>query len=224
MQRAWRRVPLLLFTLFLVGLNGIMFWCMDWLADLGMYRWLEWFSPIMVGSVFGQGCYVALLGGLVGRSWLDGFLLALSLTITSFVIAMLVAYISLEQPVENAFIMVTLLPTYVLAGITPLLACRQWLGWRLTLQHEPTRPRESNSTEDWLGAMAVTATTMMMARVPQLYWEMNTTQYWVGVSIGWAVIVVVSAIALLPATYFAFRVHNRMLGWLGLIGLGRKHH
>ena len=113
----------------------------------------------------------------------------------------------------------TLFPAFVLAAIIPLLACRQWLGWQFTLRSEPTRPRAPNSTEDWLGATAVVATTFMMARVPQVYWEMNTTQYWAGMGFGWTIIVAVATVAVLPATYLVFRIRNQILGWLGLIGL-----
>ena len=125
-----RLIPTFLFTGFLVLLNAAVFFFLDWLLERGVYSWQNIINTMLVGAIFGQGCYAALLGGLIGRSWLDGFLLAVGLSVTSFTFTIITFHWFTDESLEDAHIVLTLFPAMVLAAITPLLACRQLLGWR----------------------------------------------------------------------------------------------
>jgi len=132
--------------------------------------WKEDIAGIFVsGSMVGQVCFVCLIGSLLGRTWLSGYLLAVALASSGVFLFSWGENLhqhfryALEYRWSWVLAPSLLAPAFVLAGATPLLVFRGRFDWRLTRLKELGPKPQRWGIEELLIGTSVTAASLIVA-------------------------------------------------------------
>ncbi len=180
---------------------------------------------LVIGSVIGQACIICLLGGLWGRSWLSGYMLAVALATIGTFLFMLgeeLTYRSqfdLSRRLIPIFAGTLVVPAFVLAGVSPMLFFRGRYGWRLTRRNEEGNKAQNWGVEELLIGTAVTAAAINVATSASKILQVPPYQILMGLGIFSLVIAAASLMGVIPAVWILFRIDDRKrrIAFLGLM-------
>jgi internalin A len=191
------------------------------------FWWRSWTEAAITGFLFSQFLLAAVMGGLLGRSWIFGYSLA-----TLVAVLGVAGYLSVEYATYGAgsahlsfietFIPLFHMPATILAGSLPFILMRQVRGWRLGAPADLSSLATCRGgIEDLLCLISVAASAHVIARFPITLFEFRIggIGYIELISLP-TILLCYSALFMLPATWLAMRWHSwwrQGLGWLGLL-------
>lgn len=104
-------------------------------------------DELITGCVFGQVAFAAMLGGLMCKTWIAGWLLTTFLVCAGILNIFLGVVI--REPVPLEFIkMMMMVPALTMGLCIPLAVMRSLRGWSLTRDFQTLRPRSDHRVED----------------------------------------------------------------------------
>jgi len=168
-----------------------------------------------VGSMVGQTCFVCLIGSLLGRTWLSGYVFAVVLASTG------VFLFALGENLHQRFLYgleygwfavlapALLAPAFVLAGATPLLVFRGRFDWRLTRKKELGYKPQRWGVEELLIGTAVTAASLIAATAAAEIAQMPQFQFLLPLGVVCSVVASASLLGVAPAVWICFRTTSR---------------
>jgi hypothetical protein len=174
-----RSGPIWLFVALALLFDFLMPPLMDWVDFLSLEKEIQMVF-FFAGGVAGQCCFVALLSGFAKRTWFGAYLFGLGLAAAAYV-AVLCGFLlvnELDELDQDFAPGIALLPALSLAAVSPLYILRQFFGWRLVNQGETPSARQPWRLADIFSIVAVTATVLVLVRVPQVISESEGGNYW----------------------------------------------
>ncbi|MDX1928247.1 MAG: hypothetical protein SFV81_17095 [Pirellulaceae bacterium] len=173
----------------------------------------EFLITVFVGAVYGQIALAMVVGGLMGRNWLEGILWS-SLAVTCGVVSGSVGS-GMEFEARTPLFVATI-PLFCLAGSFPLILFRWTLGWRLQPETAVVAPRSRVTIEDMVLVPASLVALWVMAWAP----AGAASQGDFG-SMIWVTLLPLMGICLIlvvPCTYWAFRIPDSAARWVLCMG------
>ncbi len=128
------------------------------------------------GIIVGESCFVVLLSGLTKRTWLGAYLFGLAVASSGYA-AILVGFLWIGELNVEALAAFAMLPAFLLVASSPLYGFRHYFGWRLALPGESPSRRQPLRLADIFSLIAISASVLVLMRVPQVIWEENTSRY-----------------------------------------------
>ncbi len=159
-------------------------------------------AAFFIGGMVGQCAIVAILGGLYGTSWIDGFL-----TSGLYVIAGIVLFVLGVSTVENGppndfWAIFGCVPGVMFAVYAPMLIMRHFANWRLV---EPGKvyPKQPADLGSIFLNTAVIAVILILLRIPQKVFGTPTPlEFWGwSISAGIVLVLISSAVTIPLAAY-----------------------
>ncbi len=184
--------------------------------------WVSTFSSIIViagiGSLSGQACLMAVLGGLFGRSWISGYAIAallaavgVGLLLAGEELSMSLTYAVAPRHWHMVIMTMLLAPLFVMAVSVPTLAMRLYCGWRLTRDEMTSPPQRSIGLEDLFIGTAIVAAGLVLTLAARELGEMRASEFWIPGAVCFTVMAAASLIIVLPTLWVAFRIENSLL-------------
>ena len=179
---------------------------------------------LFAGPLLGQCVVVALLGGLYGKTWIDGFRttgFAVLIGFGLFLCGIMLEQGSLGDGFWPAFFAI---PGAMFAVLAPLLLMRHFGNWRLV---DPLRTYAKQPAD--LGSMfiSIAALALIVAalRVPQLVFKVPSPSFWLTCSSIGIVTMLVSSAVTIPLAVFVLnnpRAKSRLVALVvcGFIAFG----
>lgn len=163
------------------------------------------------GTIVGQACFACLIGSLLGRTWLSGYLLAVVLTSTGvFLFALgdilrMYFYYGMTNGWSVGLVPSLLSPAFVLAGATPLLVFRGRFDWRLTRTIELGDKPLGWGVEELLIGTAITAASLIVAISAAEIQQMQQFQFLLPLGVICSIVASASLLGVAPAVWICFR-------------------
>ncbi len=168
-----------------------------------------------IGCLSAQACLMAVLGGLIGKSWVSGFSIAallsamgIGLLLTGEELSMWFAYGVSPRHWQMVVMVMLGAPLFVLAVSTPTLAMRQFYCWTLTRDERVRLSSRAIGLEDLFIGTAIVAAGLVLAVAGREIGEMQTKQFWLPIAICYSVMASASLVIVLPTVWVAFRVEK----------------
>ncbi len=160
----------------------------------------------------------AVVGGLMGRTWIAGWLYSVVFaSIGTIACAAVNSLKSFPDPLSEYLALCALWPLLMLGCTAPLGLMRSFRGWSLTTREDILRPRRAIRIEDLFLLSVIVASSISLARVTQEFTNgMPEGQELILL----AVCFVFSFLFALPTVAITFRTRSwigRLIGWSGLI-------
>ena len=192
---------------------------------------LEFSSSVLVqcgvtGVFLGEFALAAIIGGLVGRTWIAGWLLSACLailaTLVCYCVDLYIAHRYIPPSDASRLVLCSFWPLLMLSACAPMIAMRGLRGWSLTLDEETAIPKQTSTVEDLLLLSLIVASCITIARWTEetmRNFEVAQSFFILGLFFGF------SLLFALPATAITFRARNwaqRLTGWfvLTILALG----
>lgn len=177
---------------------------------------------VLAGLLFGQIALATILGGLIARSWVTSWFVAVLLAcFQTVVVAFCCDSFTLSSPdALERLSLCSLWPVAFLSTSAPLVALRSLWGWTLTREAQTAIPRWRSSLEDLILVGVVIACSMTISRV-FLYSEGPNNLPQLLVVMG--LFAALSFICVPLVVYVSFRAKSwprRIAGWLILSAIG----
>ena len=197
---------------------GFMIMEHNW-TGMGGFRW--YLESIVVSFLLAQIALVTILGGLITRHWLTGWLMAVVLACIQTVMATVIAeFPQLTSPSAVQHIaLCSIWPVLLLSTCAPLVALRTLFGWTLRQQSETAIPRWKLSMEDLILVGVVIACSMTTS---QMFLFSEGPQNLPQLMMIMGIFAATSLICIPPVVYVSFRARNwtsRLIGWVLLAGV-----
>lgn len=179
-------------------------------------RWQGNFGDTLaVGIYLGQFGLAAIVGGLIGRTWIYGWLFSVALVCIATFVAWIPAEIAGRGSLNDRLMLCCFWPVLMLAACGPLVIMRELRGWRLTLEDRVAIPRESSRAEDIFLLSVIVASCICLIQLMQKleFVPISQLSFVAGLFSGYSLLFVV------PATAATFRVRNwgiRIVCWLAI--------
>lgn len=187
------------------------------IRNCGLPLLSEYWTIAGFGSVSAQLCLVALVGGLVGSSWVRGFAFANVLAwfsmATMYLSEILERYLfaySLVSIGELALASLCL-PAVVLVVCLPLLAARHYCGWRLTRQVQTSVAHPSTGIEELFISTAVAAACLMLLLSAKELWEIQNPNFFMPIVIVCSAMGLASLLIIVPTIAISFRIERPLV-------------
>ena len=178
---------------------------------------LQWYlDTIVVSSILAQIALATILGGLITRHWLTGWLLAVALACLQTLMATVIAqYPNLTGPAAVQHVaLCSIWPVFLLSTCAPLVVLRTLFGWTLSRQGSTAIPRWRSSMEDLLLVGIVIACSITTS---QMFLYSEGPQNLPQLMMVMAIFATTSFICVPPVVYVSFRSRTwkrRIIGWL----------
>ncbi len=224
-RRLW---PWILFVASMMLLDLLVFPAQRVVSRSGSQAASELIIVMGLGCISAQACLAAVIGGLFCRSWISGYLIATSLAVVGVTLLLSGEFFSMLFFYGSVFrwqqtvTAILCTPAFVLAISMPMLAFRQFYGWRLTRSARGTETRHSIGLEELFIGTAITAAMLMLLRSAQDLEQVQSSQFWVPVAVIFSVMATASLVIVAPTVWVAFRVESfrRRLGIFALLATG----
>ena len=174
----------------------------------------------MTGIFLGEFALAAIIGGLVGRTWIAGWLLSACLaifaTLVCYCVDLFSAYRYVPLSDVSRLVLCSFWPLLMLSACAPMVAMRGLRGWSLTLKEDTAIPKQTSTVEDLLLLSLIVASCITISRWTEEAmrgFEVGQSFYIMGLFFGFSLLFV------LPATAITFRARNwtqRLTGWFVL--------
>lgn len=171
----------------------------------------------LAGIVSGEACCVVILSGLMRRTWIGGYYLGLTIAMLGYAAILLGSWLS-DNYDRDMWLALFWLPGWLLAAATPMLLCRQSLGWQIAGRKASLGPRSPFQLGYLFSYMALLAAALVLWRAPQVIME-EKDDYWPPILISAAVMFGVGLLVLPLATKLAFGLRSRLAALGGLFGV-----
>lgn len=210
-----------------------------------------WFAPnagpatdvvfaSMAGFVVGQCVVLAVLGGLYGSSWIDGFWIGCFVAALGLLLMILAVYIieslllanlvvgrrAAAPPEAEVWSLLLCVPGAVFALCSPLLVLRHFAKWRLIVPDRKQLKLPSGLSQIFIST-ALIAGILVALRCPQVMGDFDTIEFWLVCLGTGAVGAIISAIVTIPLAAnvncedpFVRMVRLGVLSLIGMIVLG----
>ncbi len=171
----------------------------------------DYVIALVIGSIIGQACFVCLIGGLAGRTWLSGYVFAVvlaSMGVFLFLLGedlYLFYRVNMQRGWSILLVNAMLVPAFVLAGATPLLVFRGRLGWRLTRTKEQGHTPQSWGVEELLIGTAITASCLIVATSAAEIVQVPTFRFLLPLGVFSCTVAAASLLGVAPAVWLCFR-------------------
>jgi len=214
--RSW---PIWLFVAIALLLNvsipPLINW-MDFPGFLGDIWAFIGFAGVLVGEI----CFVVLVSGLAKRTWLGAYLFGLGLAVAGYS-AVLGGFWLADEFDTDMIAGAALLPLFLLSATGPLFGFRRVFGWRLVFEDETVTPRQPLRLADIFSQIAIVASVLVLARVPQVIMENTISDHWLPVAITCVVLFGTSLVILPLHARVAFGELSvrRKVAWLAILSL-----
>jgi hypothetical protein len=174
----------------------------------------EFLMIALMSVIYGQIALAMVVGGLMGRNWLEGtFLSSLAVLCGASIGA-----VASGTVIEFSFLLyAATIPLICLMGAFPLILLRWTVGWQL----QPdallvTAPRSRLTIEDMILVPASLVAFWVMSLAPT---EVDPNEmYWGGMSMAALPLLVVCVVFVLPCIYWAFRIKDIGSRWVLCLG------
>ena len=180
----------------------------------------EYSIPGTIGLICGELCVVALVGGLTGKTWLTGYLQALSMMVLGYLAIVAAFWIERFDQLDfddlEPLSVTCVLPWLLLLITSPLFVFRQF-GWRLLHKESVSPPTKPFRIADLLHGTAMVAATLAFVRVPEVIEEMRPRDFWLPLLVVSGILFTVSLIAVPIAVRVGFGTASRMKSVIGLV-------
>lgn len=186
------------------------------------YRWrgfgrLQLYAEsIVISFILAQIALVTILGSLITRHWLTGWLLAVVLSCVQTVTATIIAEfpnVTGTEAVRN-LALCSVWPAFLLSTCAPLVVLRTLLGWTLARKSQAAIPRWRSSLEDLIVVGVVIACSITTS---QMFLYSEGPQTLPQLLVIMSIFAATSLICVPPVVYVTFRSPNwrrRIAGWL----------
>ncbi|MEM8734651.1 MAG: hypothetical protein AAGG44_10540, partial [Planctomycetota bacterium] len=199
------------------------------LADMLSGRWnTDMIMTVFVGSLAGEACFVAVLTGLWGRSWVGGYMLSIALaailTLACVAAMSITQYIRFGITPEYYELLAPILmcPILLLGAAIPLLIARAVFGWQLTRNDQVFVHATSGGISELLTTTAIVAAAIMCVQSIDGFIPGSTREILFIVLVVCSILAFASLISVIPAVWLFFRTRNplkRLLVMSALAGL-----
>jgi Leucine Rich repeat len=189
--RSW---PMWLFVMLALSLNISIPWLVEWF-DISGYDGRIAALLFYLGVLVGESCFVVLISGLMQRTWLGAYLFGVGLACAGYGTAVIGFWLMNEFDRE-LISGVALVPLLLLVAACPLFALRHYFGWRLARVGESAPVRQPTHLADLFAMIAIIATALVLARVPQVVFENDAISDWAAIGISCLILFVASLIVL----------------------------
>ena len=179
----------------------------------------EVLGGLLAGPVIGQCALLAILGGLYGTTWIDGFRVAGLASVLGFSLFMLGGTMSqgTPPPWEEIWAVLGTIPGIMFAVLAPILLMRHFGNWRLV---DPRRryPKQPADIGSIFLSTAVVAMILVSLQMSKLVFRMPTATFWLGCSATGIVLLLISSVLTLPLATFVVNCDSgrQRIGRLGL--------
>ena len=185
-------------------------------------RMRDYGIALMIGSIVGQACFVSLIGGFMGRTWLSGYVFAVVLASMGVFLSLMgeeldsyFRYQEREIRLSRIPAPLLLVPAFVLAAATPLLVFRGLFGWRLTRTKEIGYKPQNWGVEELLIGTAITASCLIVATSAAEIAQAPTLQFLLPLGVFCCTVAAASLLGVVPAVWISFRTTSwRRRFWL----------
>lgn len=125
----------------------------------------------MQGVFLGEFALAAIIGGLYGRTWIAGWLVAVFLTCFATVICYCVDFFAARySPFASDYsrlVLCSFWPLLMLSVCAPMIAMRGLRGWSLTLAEDTAIPKQTSTVEDLLLLSLIVARSTVCREIAQ---------------------------------------------------------
>ena len=175
------------------------------------------YEPFLIAFFVGQFALAAIIGGLVGRTWIAGWLFSVALATIGTLIFWIVA-MSITGRIDavDRLGICCLWPLLMLGACAPLVVMRALRGWTFTQDENIVIPKQASSVEDLLLLTVIVASCIAIAKLLEEFdrsFQIGVAFFFIGFVSGYSVFFI------LPAIAITFRAHNwlqRCIGWLAV--------
>ncbi|MDX1926357.1 MAG: hypothetical protein SFV81_07565 [Pirellulaceae bacterium] len=169
------------------------------------------------GVFLGEFALAAIIGGLYGRTWIAGWLLAVFLASFATGIGFCLDCVTARYyPYVSDYSRLALCsfwPLLMLSACAPMIAMRGLRGWSLTLDEDTAIPKQTSTVEDLLLLSLIVASCITLARwIEEAMPGVGASQIYFVMALFFGF----SLLFVLPATAITFRARNwtqRLTGW-----------
>lgn len=178
-------------------------------------------ETVVQGLFLGEFALAAIVGGLVGRTWIVGWLVSVFLVIFATLLccgvdAYTAWYLSFYDDGFSRLALCSFWPLLMLASCAPMIAMRGLRGWSLTLGESTSIAKHPSSLEDLFLLSVIVASCISLARlIEEVTPGLAAPQLFLiaGFFGGFSLLFVVPSVAL------TFRLRSwplRLAGWSGM--------
>lgn len=186
--------PMWLFVAIALLLNASLPSVIMWI-EFGSFEREIQAAIFFAGVVVGEMCFVALVAGLTQRTWFGAYLFGLALTVAGY--SAFLGGVWLADSVDrDTAAGLALLPVFLLAAASPLTGLRRFFGWRLVFEGDAISPWQPLRLADLFSQIAIVASVLVLARVPQVILENSVGDHWLPVAISCLVLAGTSLVIL----------------------------